>query len=168
MDNPNATNCVTAKPPSCEWVYFATPSRGSWTVTAKFVSEAKTIIRNVYNSAGLRIANVSNLEPGDKILLVYGGSGKPYRPLFAATIAMAPVPVQGSEHSFAVFTYIDERFWERLQDSNYSPAPRIGKYVGIAVEDIHDLRRLTCTIRRPAGMNTLRRWREVFETVTAV
>jgi hypothetical protein len=162
MENMIVTGRASAILPSCDWVYFATPSRGSWTVTAEFVSETKTIIRNVHNSKGERIANVSRLEPGDKILLAYGGSGRPYRPLFAATIAKATIPVQGPKRSFEVFACIDESLWGRLRDSGYTPDPSIEKFVGIAITDIADLRHLSFSIPRPGGNNTIRRWAEVF------
>ncbi|MDQ1473135.1 MAG: hypothetical protein QOJ99_4615 [Bryobacterales bacterium] len=37
------------------------------------MAEARMIFRNVYNTSGLRIANVQNLDVGETVLLVYGG-----------------------------------------------------------------------------------------------
>ena len=68
------------------------------------MSEAKIIFAHVYNSQRIRMPNVQNLEPGDKILLVHGGDGK-YRPLFCCTIGAAAKSVRNSElgHTFPVF-----------------------------------------------------------------
>jgi hypothetical protein len=122
--------------PECDWVYFATPARGSFTVTAEFASEAKVIIRNVYNSDGIRIANVANVEPGHKILLAYGGQGNQYKPLFCCTAKLAANPVRSSRHSFDVFTYVDDSLIDRLRDSDYTPDPVVQRFVGMSIGDM--------------------------------
>ena len=148
--------------PRCDWVYFATPARWSGTVTRDFVTEQKVIVRSVYNANGLRIANVQHLMPGERILLVHGGQGKPYRALFSGTIAAAAAPVRTSQHCFEVFSYIDESFHERLRAGGYDPDPVVGAFTGISITAVRDLRDITNVIPRPSGNNTIRRWDEVF------
>ena len=41
--------------PECDFVYFATPACGSWTITAEFVDSAKAIIAHAYNNVGFRM-----------------------------------------------------------------------------------------------------------------
>jgi hypothetical protein len=148
--------------PHCDWIYFATPSRASWTVTAEFVSEARMIIRTIHNSQGLRIANVARLCPGDTILLAYGGGGQPYRPLFRCTVVASPTPVQTSRHTFDVFSIIDGSVAERLAASGYEVDPVLNKHTGVTIAETQDLRQIPFEFRKPAGNNTLRRWSEVF------
>ena len=50
--------------PRCDWIYFATTSRWSGTVTRNFVAKHHLIVRSVYNSAGQRTANVQAPEAG--------------------------------------------------------------------------------------------------------
>lgn len=149
--------------PVCDWVYFATTAKESWTVTKAFVSAAKIIFAHAYNSQGIRMPNVQRLEPGDKILLVHGGDGK-YRPLFACTIAAAAKPVSNPDlrHTFPVFSYADESLYERLRSTGYDPDPVLKKFVSITISDLQDLRDIACSIPHPPGNNTLRRWEEVF------
>ena len=94
-------------------------------------------------SDGLRIANVSNIEPGNKILLAYGGTGTPYTPLFCCTVKAAASPVRSSRHSFDVFTYIDDSLTEGLRNADYTPDPVLQRFVGIAIGDMRDLRHLS-------------------------
>ncbi|MGA9625522.1 MAG: hypothetical protein WBL65_26750 [Bryobacteraceae bacterium] len=162
MESPVQVDDATADLPLCDWVYFATPKRGSWTVTKDFVSEAKVILRSVYNKDGLRIANVSHLKPGDKVLLAYGGGGCPYRALFRCTVGIPAKPVERAQHSFDVFAYVDESLYDRLTKSHYEADPVLKKFTGISIAQIQDLRHITGTIPRPTGNNTLRRWGEVF------
>ena len=53
-----------AELPECDFVYFATPACGSWTITAEFVDSAKAIIAHAYNNAGLRMPLIQHLRPG--------------------------------------------------------------------------------------------------------
>jgi hypothetical protein len=48
--------------PECDFVYFATPACGSWTITAEFVDSAKAIIAHAYNNVGLRMPIVQHLR----------------------------------------------------------------------------------------------------------
>jgi hypothetical protein len=147
--------------PKCDWLYFAAPSRGSWTVTGKFVQEERIIIRNVHNKLGQRLANNSHLRPGHKILLVYGGNGQPYRALFCCTIVASVKPVQTPRPSFGIFLEIDKSLHEHLKKTDYEVDPHLGKFVGISVAAVKDLRHITDPIPRPHGRNTLWRWEDV-------
>jgi hypothetical protein len=147
--------------PKCDWVYFAAPSKGSWTVTQKFVAEEKIIIRNVHNKLGQRLANNSHLRPGNKILLVYGGEGHPYRALFCCTIVASVKPVQTPRQSFGIFLEIDKSMHEHLKESDYEVDPLLNKFTGISVAAVHDLRHITRPIPKPGGRNTLWRWNDV-------
>ena len=120
--------------PLCDWVYFAGPARGSCTVTREFVSETKAIVRNIYNTAGIRIANVQHLRLGEKILLAYGGKGEPYRSLFCCTIGVPTNPVKGQQHACDVFSYLDESLEDRLKSTGYAPDSVLHKFVGIAID----------------------------------
>jgi hypothetical protein len=143
--------------PRCDYIYFATPSRASFTITNEFVAEAKAIIAHAHNTAGNRMPNIPNLRPGDTILLAYG-SGK-YEPVFRCSVCAASVPVRTSKHIFEVFCYLDESLHARAQ---YTPDPVVKKYIGISIDAPEDLRHVRQTVVKPAGNNTLRRWDEVF------
>lgn len=148
--------------PVCDWVYFATPAKESWTVTREFVAAAKIIFCHVYNKSGLRMPNVQHLQRGDTILLVYGGHGRSYRALFCCKVDAAARPMKGPHHSFDVLSYADESLYERLRSSGYDPDPVLKKVTGISIAAPQDLRHITRSIPRPKGNNTLRRWDEVF------
>jgi hypothetical protein len=70
--------------PVCDWVYFATSAPEDFVTTRNIVREFGMIIRTVFNSAGIRIANVQQVRQRDTILLVHGGGRTkvPYRPMF--------------------------------------------------------------------------------------
>lgn len=146
--------------PRCDYVYFATPSRASFTITNEFVASARAIIAHAHNSVGIRMPLVPRLRPGDTILLAYG-SGR-YEPVFRCTICASPVPVRTSKHIFDVFCYLDESLRARLEDARYEPDPVVQKFIGISIDAPEDLRHLKQTIVKPGGNNTLRRWDEVF------
>lgn len=65
---------------------------------------------------------------------------------------------------FDMFAFVDESLSDRMLSVGYTPDPVLHKFVGITIADILDLRHLSCTVRRPAGNNTLRRWAEVFSS----
>ena len=150
--------------PVCDWVYFATTAKECWTVTKEFVSEAKIIFAHIYNKQHIRMPNVQHLEPGDKILLVHGGGGKPYRALFCCTTGAAERPVRNVDlrHTFPVFSYADESLNERLYATGYDPDPVLKKFTGITLAALEDVHHITWSIAKPLGNNTLRRWDEVF------
>jgi hypothetical protein len=147
--------------PKCDFVYFATPACGSWTITAEFVDSAKAIIAHAYNSLGLRMPLVQGLHPGHQILLVHGAEGL-YIPVFRCEVCASPEPVCAGQHTFAVFCFIREQFHERLRLEGYSPDPVIQRFIGISISSVQDLRSRQCKIAKPKGNNTLRRWDEVF------
>ena len=153
---------LSPKLPRCDWVYFATTSRWSGTVTRDFVSKHHLIVRSVYNSAGQRIANVQHLSPGDRILLVHGGKGKPYRALFSATIARSAMPVHTSEHCFGVFSYIDASLEEELKAGGYTPDAVVQRFTGISITAVQDLRHVGTAIPRRLGNSTISPWDDVF------
>jgi hypothetical protein len=142
-------------------VYFATPACGSWTITAEFVNSAKAIVAHAYNNAGLRMPLVQRLRPGQHILLVYGADGK-YAPVFRCEVCASPDTVRTREHSFDVFCYIAEEFHDRLKAEGHAPDPVAQRFTGISIGSLQDLQNIECTITKPKGNNTLRRWDEVF------
>ena len=81
--------CSEAELPECDFVYFATPACGSWTITAEFVDSAKAIIAHAYNNAGLRMPLIQHLRPGHQHSLVYGADGSTL-PFFVAGSARLP------------------------------------------------------------------------------
>lgn len=161
MAIPSLQDKTEAALPKCDWVYFAAPSKGPWTVTGEFVDEAKVIVRNVHNKLGLRLANNARLRPGHKILLVHGGDGKPFQPLYCCTIVASAKPLQTPKPSFGVFSEIDKSMHERLKATGYEADPVLNKFTGISVGAMQDLRHMTCSIPRPQGRNTLWRWSDV-------
>ena len=148
--------------PRCDWVYFATPAKWSGTVTRDFVAEQTVIVRSVHNAAGQRTSNVQHLRPGERILLVHGGHGKPYRALFSCTICAAREPVRTSQCVFDVFSYLDESLHEQLRMGGYTPDPVVRRFTGISISEVQDLRGITSVIPRRLGNNTISRWEEVF------
>src|ERR1051326_2062326 len=122
---------------------------------------AKAIIAHAYNNAGLRMPLVQRLRPAHHILLVYGADGK-YAPVFRCQVCAAPEIVRTREHWFDVFCYIAEEFHDRLKAEGYAPDPVVQRFTGISIGSLQDLRGIECTITKPKGNNTLRRWEEVF------
>jgi hypothetical protein len=147
--------------PRCDFVYFATPSRGSWTITAEFVDSARAIIAHAYNTTGERMPLIQRLRPGHQILLAYGEDGR-YSPVFRCRVCTSPEPVRTRKHTFDVFCYIAENFHKRLKAERYESDPIIRRFTGIAVDSVQDLRDNKTRIMKPKGNNTLRRWDEVF------
>ena len=145
----------------CDWVYFATPAKWSGTVTRDFVAKHKIIVRNIFNKhhPPELIANVQHLMPGERILLVYGGHGKPYRALLSATIAEAPVPVCTPQRCFEVFSCIDESLNERLKEGGYDRDPVVRAFTGISITSVDFLP--DTVIPRPSGIGTIRRRKDV-------
>jgi len=115
------------------------------------------IIRPVYESREppSAIANVKHIRQGHTILLGYGGKGEPYRPMFACTVVAAPRPVP----HFEAFSFAEESQVDRLMKSGYAPDPHLKNFTGISVEVSAE--HLTGSIRKPAGNNTVRSWKEV-------
>ena len=147
--------------PECDFVYFATPARGSWTITAEFVESAKAIVAHAYNNAGLRMPLIQQLRPGHQILLAYGADGK-YSPVFRCEVCASPEPVRTRRHTFDALCYLAEQFHDRLKAEGYGPDPVVQRFTGISIGSLQDLRDSKCTISKPKGNNTLRRWDEVF------
>lgn len=154
-----APRLIHTELPECDYVYFATPACASLEKTKNFTLSANAIIAHAYNQAGIRMPNTTRLRPGNRILLAYG-SGT-YSPLLACEVCSAPDPVQHLD----IFAYIPEPIAQQLQSSGYRPDPIIGRYVGISIGPIEDLRDCRIAIRKPAGNNTLRRWNEVFSNI---
>ena len=159
MPNRDATD--VAPFPVCDWVYFATPARGSWTITREFVTDAKIILAHVYNKLGIRMPLVQRVQPGDKMLLVYGEAGK-YSPIFSCTVSSPVEPVRNRQHSFDAFSYVQESLLGRLEATGYDPDPVLKRFTGISISSFQDLRDIKRLIAKPKGNNTLRRWDEVF------
>jgi len=147
--------------PECDFVYFSTPACASWTLTAEFVDSARAIIAHAYNNLGQRMPLIPQLRPGHRILLAYGVDGK-YSPVFCCQVCASPEPVRTRKHTFDVFCYIADQFYERLIAAGYAPDPVIQRFTGISIGSLQDLRDNTCKITKPKGNNTLRRWDEVF------
>ena len=101
--------------------------------------------------------------PGHSILLVYGADGK-YAPVFRCQVCLSPETVRTPEHTFDVFCYIAEEFHDRLKAEGYAPDPVVRRFTGISIGSLQDLRNIECTITKPKGNNTLRRWDEVFRS----
>lgn len=157
MLSPSGANAVL---PVCDWVYFATSSPEDFATTRNLVREFGAIIRTVFNSAGIRIANLKQLQQGDTILLVHGGGRNkaPYLPMFSCKVVAPRRPVP----NFDGISLLDESQQERLRDSGYSPDPHLRMFTGISIQISEELEHLTCSIPRPPGINALRRWEEVF------
>src|SRR6185437_4263706 len=103
----DAPIAVSAALPKCDYIYFATPSRASFTITREFVTATKAIVAQIHNTAGLRMPLVSRLRSGDTILLAFGAEGN-YSPMFRCTICTSHNPVRTRDHIFDVCCYLDE------------------------------------------------------------
>ena len=151
--------------PVCDWVYFATPAVGSGAEhLGEFVARAKLIVAHVYQDgdALIRMPLVQRLRPGDTILLVYGGHGRPYRAVAACTVAASAKPVQTPNHTFEVFHCIEDPLAGEVAALGYRPDPVVKRLTAISLAEVRDVSHLDCPIRKPEGNNTLRRWAEVF------
>ncbi len=77
------------------WVYFASTAQAGEADTLSLALEQGILSRPTHTSAGKsRIANVSELKPGNHILLVYRDAG-PHRARAIARIAVPEEPVPG-------------------------------------------------------------------------
>jgi hypothetical protein len=143
--------------PMCDWVYFATTSQADGATTRAVVSELEMIIRPVYDSREPpnAIANVKHIRQGHTILLVYGGKGQPYRPMFSCKVVAPPRPVP----NFEAFSFADGSQEDRLKSSGFTPDPHLKRFTGISVR--MSANRLTGSIQKPKGNNTIRSWKEV-------
>ncbi len=146
---------------NCDFVYFATPACGPWTLTEEFVASANAIVAHVYNRSGLRMPLIRSLRPGHSILLVYGADAQ-YSPVLCCRVCVSPEPVRSRQGTFDVFCYIADQFHARLRAEGYVPDPVIQRLVGISIGSVQYLRDEKRIIKKPKGNNTLRRWDEVF------
>jgi hypothetical protein len=156
---PNQDRKADAALTICDWVYFATPSRENWDATRAVANEFRMIIRPVYNNSDPpnAIANVKHIRQGHTILLVYGGKGAPYRPMFACTVVAPPRPVP----HFEAFSFADESQNERLEKSGYTPDPHLKRFTGISVAISAERFAGSGSVRKPTGNNTIWRWKHV-------
>ena len=141
---------------ACDFVYFATPACGSWTITAEFVDSVRAIIAHAYNTIGLRMPLIQQLRPGHQIVLAYGSDGR-YSPVFRCRVCTSPEPVRTRKHTFDVFCYVAGQFHDRLKAEGYESDPVIQRFIGIAIDSVQDLRDNKTRITKPKGNNTLRR-----------
>ena len=146
--------------PRCTWVYFATDSAEDFAATKRIVTELGIIVRTVYNSAGIAIANTKQIRVGDSILLVHGGGdrGLAYRPMFSCEVIASEHPIPG----FNGFSFVENRHIPQLQKSTYPRDPHFERYTGIAIRPLVDLDDSDTPIPRPRGNNAIRKWDEVF------
>jgi hypothetical protein len=163
IPKPNRESVTTATLPICDWVYFATASQGDRANTKAVVSEFGMIIRSVYNNLNPpnAIANVKHIRQGHTILLVYGGKGEPYRPMFVCTVVTPQHPVP----NFDAFAFADQSQDARLKNSGFTPGPHLLRFTGISIKISAELsaEQVAASIRKPRGINTIRRWKEVEE-----
>jgi len=159
QDRGRPTQCDELPTPICDWIYFATPTPAGLAKTQSIVRECRMILRTVFNTKGMAIANVKKIKPGDTILLVHGGgNGSPYRPVFECHVVASPRPVPG----FPIFSFADEVQEKLIQDSGYPRDPHFHRFTGIPIEISRDLSNTRGSIPRPLGNNTIRTWKEVF------
>jgi hypothetical protein len=92
---------------------------------------------------------------------MYGADGK-YAPVFCCEVCASPDTARTRDHTFKVFCYIPEEYRDRLKAEGYAPDPVVQRFTGISIGSLQDLRNIECTITKPKGNNTLRRWDEVF------
>jgi HEPN superfamily Swt1-like protein len=148
----------------CEWIYFAVPSRGCGSDALRdFVTNERVIVAHVYNKHDppIRMPLVQYLQAGQRILLVYGGDGKPYHALLCCTIGAPAQPLVHGAHYFAAFQKIDKSLYANLEKNRYERDPVIGEFTGISISKL-DAPDITGPIQKPKGINTLWRWDKVF------
>lgn len=144
----------------CTWVYFATDSAEDFAATKRMVTAIGLIVRTVYNSADIAIANTKQIRVGDSILLVHGGGnrGLPYRAMLSCKVIVSKDPIPG----FDGFSFVEDRYIAQLENSSYLPDRHFGRYTGIAITPVVDLDDSSTAVPRPRGNNTIRKWDEVF------
>jgi len=81
---------------------------------------------------------------------------------FADTRKVVAEARMSAQHLFGVFAYPEELFCQTLHHAGYRPDPILKRYVGISIEKPEDLEHIKCSVTKPGGNNTLRRWEEVF------
>jgi hypothetical protein len=148
--------------PQCDWVYFAGTARANRTETYAIAVQEEIIVRTLYNTAGLCIPNVKQLEPGHKLLLAYGGQGMPYRALCWCRIASPDQPVQRDGHLFPACGLADPTLHQLLLNARYAPDPVLKQFTVIPITEINDVHEFALTAPHPRGNNAIRRWHEVF------
>jgi hypothetical protein len=120
------------------------------------------ILRSVHNQTGNAIANTLRLRPGQTILLAYGGDSRVYRALARCRIAKPAKPINTGSRLFPGCSYANDANRERIRAAGYEPDPVLGRFTGIPVGDVEDLRRDSFYIPRPIGNNAIWSWRKVF------
>lgn len=141
-----------------EWVYFANASGVSLERTMRLACDHHWLTRTVHNKVGAAIANVTALQPADRLYLCYSESSSLY--LLASgmlvsprTVGRPPVGQTRSAVSLPVFAfwngamadlagYLMDPYWDRFTGICFLPdtTPQNPGY-----------------IRRPTGNNAI--WR---------
>lgn len=146
--------------PQCTWVYFATDSAEDFAATKRIVTALGLIVRTVYNSRDIAVANTKQLRVGDSILLVHGGGdrGLSYRPMLACEVVAPSQPIPG----FNGLSFADDRQARQLENSRYPQDSHFRRYTGISVKTLAELDDIAIPIPRPRNQNAIRRWDEIF------
>jgi hypothetical protein len=131
------------------WVYLAGEAQANQADTINFAKNQNLIWRPARNTLGRVIANVGNLQPGDRILLVYR-PGHPYVARVVANIAEPAHPVLGAEA-------IERIEWpgsQPLLDVGYPPVDSSKAVEVIRLEDVTECEIL---LRGTYGMGAIHR-----------
>ncbi len=154
--NPRPT--VAARMPvgvHVDWIYFATAARANRRETAELALDDGVICRPVHNSKGARIANVSDVRPGDVILLVYS-HGRRSQAIGAFLVVTPPAPVKGVP---AVHLVTEAGLSARLGRS-YPPDPKLKRHTVFLVDPVWTPEGGSpIAVTRPKGHNAL--WRAI-------
>ena len=150
------------RPHKCDWVYFAGLARAYRAETYDLAEQEELIVRSVYNRNGLRIPHVSDLTPGQTILLAYGGHRAPYHALCWCVIDAPDAPVQHGQDVFQGIEFAHPVISQRLGAAGYDPDPVLQQFTVIPIREIHDLQEPPLEVPRPIGGNTIWRWNHVY------
>lgn len=107
------------------WLYFATIARANERDTLD-LARSGYLWRSVYNSVGIAIANVKNVDPGDQLVLLYEE--------IAVGIFEVLNPCDRRIPDFPAAAFFPDELAFHLERINYVPDKHLGKFTGFLVD----------------------------------
>src|SRR5579862_4692386 len=112
------------------WLYAASKALASAGDTLSLAGESGFIWRSFFNSRGIPIACVKDIQPGDDLLLGYRGGGA-VRLLARFRVGRPDNPIGASR----VFGAVPAVWVDEFRRHGYTDDPKLGALVGIFVEE---------------------------------
>jgi hypothetical protein len=114
--NAAGEHAAVAELGGAHWIYFATAAMAAHDATLAFACAMQILWRPPFNQHGNFIANVQHVQPGQRVLLVYGGNGVPYTALGLFQVDVPDAPVEGAP---ALGWVTDPELVEALAEAGY-------------------------------------------------